>query len=95
MLKRDSIPFGIIIGLVLPAIIFGILKLANLAISSIWNENFMIREHTIMLLSIFINLVPIRYYFVNLKFDKTGRGILLVTFILTIIFFVLIKPVRS
>jgi hypothetical protein len=95
MLKRDNIPFGIVIGLALTAIFFGLLKLANIALESFWNENFKIKDHTILLLSIFINIVPIRYYFVNLKFDKTGRGVLLVTFILMVIFFIFIKPVRS
>jgi len=42
---------------------------------------------THVLVSLFGNLFPIRYYFVNLKFDKTGRGVLLVTFVLVLIFF--------
>lgn len=95
MLKKDNIVIGMVIGLALPAILYVLLKLVNIAIINFWHESFQIREHTMLLLSIFINLVPIRYYFVNLKFDKTGRGLLLVTFVLMILFFVIIKPLRS
>ena len=95
MLKKDKISLGLLIGILLPAAFYGILKLVNLGLIEIRNENFQIKEHTIILLSIFINIVPIRYYFVNLKFDRTGRGILMVTFILMVLFFVIIKPVGS
>jgi hypothetical protein len=70
------------------------LTLVNLLIAETYNESITIRQKTMLLLSIFINLIPIRFYFVNLKMDKTGRGILLVTFALMVLFFSLIRPLR-
>ncbi len=40
-----------------------------------------------MILAMAINLIPIRVYFVNLKFEKTGRGVLLVTFLSVLLYF--------
>jgi len=45
------------------------------------------KQEYLFLLSIAINLFAIKYYFVNLNYDKTGRGILLVTFALAMLYF--------
>lgn len=94
MFKKDSFWLGISIGIVAPLFFYGALILLNILLASIFGNDFEIRQNTMMLLSIFINLVPIRIYFVSWKLDKTGRGILLVTFALMVLFFVVIKPLR-
>jgi hypothetical protein len=87
MLKKDNIVLGIIIGLVLPGLFYAILSVAALFIKTgpAWTRPF--EPDKMMLLAVFINLLPIRLYFVNWKFDKTGRGVLIITFILVIAFF--------
>jgi len=88
ILRRDSMLFGIIFGICLPAVCFGILY----AITTVFapeGKDYLIKLPNIMLLSIFSNLFTLRYYLLTLKYDKTGRGILLVTFILAIAFFAL------
>jgi len=87
MLKRDHYIFGLTIGILVPIILFGIIYLINLFIVIIEVAEFYLDLKTHVLVSLFGNLLPIRYYFVNLKFDKTGRGVLLVTFVLILIFF--------
>jgi len=47
----------------------------------------MMKQSTIQLICIFSNLFLIRYYLLRLKFDYTGRGILLATFIMAIAYF--------
>lgn len=94
MLKKDSLWLGILIGIVSPFVFFGFLVLVNLVISGLFSEDQEIKKNTMFLLSIFINLLPIRIYFVSLKMDKTGRGILLITFALMLLFFMLISPLR-
>lgn len=94
MLKKDSLWLGILIGIVFPFIFYGLLVLVNLAISGLFSESQEIKKNTMFLLSIFINLLPIRIYFVSLKMDMTGRGILLITFALMLLFFILISPLR-
>jgi len=88
MFKKDSFIFGFIIGIVVPTIAFGILQLVNYLLISHLNTQ-PIQDRTVFLISVFTNLVPIRIYFVNLKKDKTGRAVLLLTFVLMIIFFIL------
>jgi hypothetical protein len=92
MLKKDAIWFGIFLGMILPAVFGGILYVVDLIIRSAMHIEQAIHTHDLLLLSVIINLLPIRIYFVNLKYDRTGRGILLVTFILIILFFIFIRP---
>jgi len=80
-LKKDSVPLGIIIGLLIPAILFSILFFVN---TNYFPKK--IPESSIFIISLCANLFPFRYYMVNLKFDYTGRGILVVTFVYAIIF---------
>jgi hypothetical protein len=43
----------------------------------------------VQIISLVVNLLLMRYYLINLKADKTGRGILLVTFIVGITLFII------
>ena len=86
ILHRDSLLFGIILGIGLPLILFGILY----AVSTIFSpagSGYLIKLSTIILVSVLPNLFVLRYYLLKLNLDKTGRGILLVTFILAIGYF--------
>lgn len=82
--KRDSLWLGIIIGIILPVLTYFLIHLILLMLGG---EHATFRKSTIYLLSIFVNLAPFRYYLVKQKFDKTGRGILLDTFLMAIVFF--------
>lgn len=89
MLKKDNWLLGIFIGIVLPAIILLLLYLV-LNITGITHERLpVLKTENIPLLGIFFNMIVFRYYMVNLKYDKTGRGILLITIIYAVIFFFL------
>jgi hypothetical protein len=87
MLKRDNIAFGALIGLVLPGLFYGLLRLLSLLVEtgSVWARPF--EPDKMMMLALVINLIPIRVYFVTYKFDKTGRGVLLMTFLLMAAYF--------
>lgn len=91
MLKRDNIFFGIFLGLVLPLALFSLLFLAGTLTEpgSAWARPF--ERDRMALLSMVINLLLIRLYFVRWKLDKTGRGVLLITFILVLLFFIFKK----
>lgn len=83
---------GLAIGLLLPVLFCLVLFLVGHYLVdpiSRWARLFTIQN--IVLVSVFTNLAPIRIYFVNLKFDKTGRGVLLITFIMVIAFFATIR----
>ena len=83
---KDSLLLGVVLGIALPLISFGILY----AISTIFapaGKDYLIDLSVVILVSVFTNLFTLRYYLIKPKFDKTGRGILLVTFILAIGYF--------
>jgi len=88
MLKRDNIAFGALLGLILPGLFYGLLWLVSLVVEygSTWSRPF--ESDKMMLLALIINLIPIRVYFVRYKFDKTGRGVLLITFLLMVAYFI-------
>ncbi len=83
MFKKDSILFGIIIGSVLPAIIYLILYLL---IQYLGNGIPYLRNSTAQLVGVAVNILTLRYYLLTLQADKTGRGILIVTFIYAFVF---------
>jgi len=89
MFKRNSMWFGILIGILMPLIIYallygGLVLYEYLSVTQIQFDRSMLR-----LVAPVINLFFIRFYFVTKKFDETGRGLLLVTFIYVIAFFVI------
>ena len=85
--KKDHIIFGAALGVFIPLVIFGLILLINYILLQAGMVQVYLDRKIHVLISLTGNLMPIRYYFVNLKFDKTGRGVLLVTFILFISFF--------
>jgi hypothetical protein len=91
MLKRDNIAFGALIGLLLPSLFYGILALLSLLFEPGTALARPFEPDRMLLLALVINLVPIRLYFVSWKLDKTGRGVLLSTFLLMVAFFLFIR----
>lgn len=89
-LRRDSLPMGLFIGFICPAVLFGILYAIVVIVqqhTGSLNIEKMIQK--LILLSVIPNVLLLRYYLVKLKYDLTGRGILLVTFAIAMLFAVL------
>lgn len=89
-LRRDSLPMGLFIGFICPAVLFGILYAVVVIVqqhTGALNIEKMIQK--LILLSVIPNVLLLRYYLVKLKYDLTGRGILLVTFAIAMLFAVL------
>ena len=87
--RRDNIWMGLLLGLFVPAVLFGILY-GIIAIIEYFAGNIaFVLMQKVLLLSIVPNLFLLRYYLLKLKYDLTGRGILLMTFILGILFIIL------
>ncbi len=87
MLKKDSWGLGILIGLLVPVLVYGLLLLILSPWGYVENWIYQLNPEMPFLVAIFSNLLPLRYFMVSLKYDKTGRGILLVTFLMAIAFF--------
>jgi len=89
MLKKDAFLFGLLIGLVLPVVFFMLLYFGGKLLVDIELFESLHDKGTIQLISIFVNLFPIKYYFVNLKYEQSGRGVLLMTFVLALLYFII------
>ena len=85
--KKDSHILGGLIGLFLPVFVYLLLVLIVYVVKTVFGVETSSYLGAMRLVSIAVNLLPLRYYFVKLKFELTGRGILLVTFIYVIVYF--------
>jgi hypothetical protein len=88
-LKKDSFLLGIILGILMPAICFGVLYFLNISFPNQVTKQVIFKITTIFIVSLIPNAIALRIYLVNLKADKTGKGLLFVTFIFAIIFMIL------
>ena len=87
MLNKDRWTLGIVIGLVLPLIVYGLVLLILKQHGYVEGLIYLPRPRVPGLVAVFSNLFPFRYFMVNKQFDKTGRGILLVTFAMALLVF--------
>ncbi len=88
-LRRDSLWMGVLIGILCPALIFGLIELIIFIIGKNLERVAVIEIQKILLLSVIPNLFILRHYLLKLKYDLTGRGILLATFLIAILFTIL------
>jgi hypothetical protein len=90
MLKKNSWVLGIVLGILTPLTSYAIMYYANIFISeTIFDRPPVFRDLTIRVIAVVSNILVFRYYMIKLKYDYTGRGILLVTFATVIAFFYL------
>lgn len=87
ILQTDHFVFGVVLSLVISFVVYATLTLLAGLLPELFSSRFL-RKQVLALISIFINLLPFRIYMSNLKFEKTGRGVLLTMFALTILYFV-------
>ncbi|MFW6019649.1 MAG: hypothetical protein ACOCPM_03635 [Bacteroidales bacterium] len=87
-LKKDTFLLGIILGLIVPVIFYFIIYYVNGYFEDSMRKDFL-KEHTIMLVSIVLNVFVLRHFLVNKYREKTGRGVLMATFVYSLIFFIM------
>ena len=92
-LRRDSYAIGVVLGLVIPVVLFGIIY-GVFALIMHANPQMLVNSPNLVkvlipkfiLIAMIPNLFILRYYLLKLKFDKTGRGIVIATFACAIAF---------
>lgn len=85
-IKSDNYLVGIIIGILVPSISYIIFYLVYYYV--IYPQGYFINKPELLrIIAIALNFIPMRYYFVNLRHDKTGQSILAVTLIMTFLHF--------
>jgi hypothetical protein len=83
--KKDHFAFGAMMGSLIPVLVYLAFEQFN-EVSRGGEKIPLFNENTVRVLSIFMNIIPFRFYMVKWQFDKTGRGILFVTFIYAFLF---------
>ncbi|MCF6341533.1 MAG: hypothetical protein L3J31_01840 [Bacteroidales bacterium] len=81
-LKKNSFVLGVVMGIVLPMGFYMVLWFLDIAFLQVFGKRMTRAPHLLYLLSMVVNLFPIRYYLVKLKLEKSGLGLLAVTAIL-------------
>ena len=87
MFNRNSLWLGIVIGIAMPLILYGLMYLVLLLYNYYSGGEVLLNERMLQIIAPVANLFFIRYYFVTRKYEDTGRGVLLVTFVYVISYF--------
>ncbi len=92
-LRRDSWLMGILLGSIVPALTFGVVYGLVALVLFLFGKPMDTLSLDLVKKFILLSIVPsvfvMRYYLLKLKYDLTGRGILLVTFVIAIGFTIL------
>ncbi len=86
--KKDSYYLGVLFGLFLPLIIYAVLYFADKTITGSFDKHLVQKPDYLYLLSIIGNVVALRYFYMNAKKEKAGAGILLITLVAIILYFI-------
>ena len=87
ILNKDSWAFGVFVSLVSPFLLLLVLQSFFYLLTHLLNI-VSFESDRLYLMSLSANLLLMRYYLVSAKQVKTGKSILLATFILIILFFI-------
>jgi hypothetical protein len=87
---KDNLAFGVVLAMLLSIATYASLSASALLFPETFSSHYL-RKQVILLVSIFVNLFPLRIYMVSLKLEKTGRGMLAAVFILMIMYFVFVN----
>jgi len=94
-LRKDSFGLGVILGLALPIVLFAIMFGVLLIMVHVRPDMLMRSPDLyknvvpkLILIAMLPSIFLMRHYLLNLKYDKTGRGILTATLILAVAFVV-------
>lgn len=91
LLFNDKTSLGIILGFAIPlpfAFLFAsILRIVQLNLHLLNGT----RIIDMLLLGMAVNLIVMRYYLVKLKFDKTGKALMVTTVFLILVFFIFLR----
>lgn len=88
MFKKDNFIFGLLLGSVIPLIVYTLLEqLVTIEIKGVIQPRF--DQATNLVLSLVANILPFRQYMQKGNYEKTGKGILLMTFVYAMIYMVI------
>jgi hypothetical protein len=88
LFQTNTFIFGALLALITPVFFYLFLGVLIDYLSGIFTHGIpLIKDHSLMLISIFLNMVIFYTYIHKEPYDKTGKGVLVITFTLTLIYF--------
>jgi hypothetical protein len=90
---KNNFFYGLIWGIVLPLLVFGLFFLFNYALKFNETANISFRDSTVVLFSICANLIPVIYANKRLM-DEFIRGIMFPTFLGSVTWFFYFDPIE-
>lgn len=87
--QKDDFKFGALIGAVVPAITYLILESIDRTVMQLWQIPFFLLDDTQYALAVAGNLFFFRQFMVRKMKDRTGKGILMMTFVYALIYILL------
>ncbi len=90
-LNSDKYSLGVLLGLVIPVPAAFIFLLLIRLFQHFLHAFTTVRDMDMLLLSLAVNLIAMRYYLVKRKFEKTGKGLMVLTVVLIIMFLIFLK----
>ncbi len=91
--KQDNYLFGGLFALVFSVVCFAVFYGLNGLIAKSFHLG-MLPVGRVIIAAIAMNLIPMRFFFVSLKLEKLARGVLAVTVVLALLFFIFIHTQR-
>ncbi|MFO8053986.1 MAG: hypothetical protein R6U19_02340 [Bacteroidales bacterium] len=89
-LKKDTMLLGLISGALVPIVLFFVIYYLNTWLeNSIEGHRNFLETNTIILISIVLNVFLLRNFLTSKTREKTGRGVLIVTFAYSIAYAVI------
>jgi hypothetical protein len=85
MFNKNSYLVGILAGLLVPVVFYGILFGLNMLTTLLFHSVSMLPLNKMLFVCAALNILPIRYCFVHEDLQKTGQGVLLITVFLVLI----------
>lgn len=88
MFKKDNFVFGILLGTIIPLLVYVFLEeVVTIEVNGKTQPRF--DQATNLVLALVANVLPFRQYMQKGQYEKTGKGILLMTFIYAMVYMVI------
>mgnify|MGYP000061849879 CR=1 FL=1 len=89
ILKKNSFVLGFILAGVVPVVLFVVLEfLIHLLSLQLTGGIPLVQPHNIMLVCIFLNMLIFKNYLHKPNYPSTGKGVMIMTFLLTLGYFI-------
>ncbi|HRY33593.1 MAG TPA: hypothetical protein P5531_11550 [Bacteroidales bacterium] len=87
---KDQTPYGILLGALLPILVLPCVYLLFLLLSLLPFIGALTTLNSLILLSFVPNFFLLRHFFTRLRFEHAGKGVLIVSVLYILLFFLLI-----